>query len=95
MRENKRPPGDNSKPQMVRKINIELQERMEKYINGSLSVQEIDELWAVLITSDYYLNYLYTLDNLKAIFKTEKANKQVAFSCECENQAIKVKTSDR
>lgn len=77
---------------MAEKINIALQERMERYLNGGLSEQEIDELWAELITSDYYLDYLYTLANLRALFQAKQVKKEKPLALLSDEESLKIKT---
>lgn len=55
----------------------ELEEKIDQYVNGQLSSEETDELWAELIQDGYHLDYLKTVANLKAVIK-EKRNKRKA-----------------
>ncbi|REL24989.1 hypothetical protein DYD21_15830 [Rhodohalobacter sp. SW132] len=47
--------------------NIELENRIEEYLDGKLSPQEVDELWAELIDNEYYLDYMKSVASLKQI----------------------------
>jgi len=47
--------------------NIELEKRIEEYVDGRLSPQEVDELWAELINNEYYLDYMKSVASLKKI----------------------------
>lgn len=51
----------------------ELEAKIDLYINGQLSTEEIEELWAELIQDDYHLDYLKSVANLKAVIEKEKA----------------------
>jgi len=57
----------------------ELEEKIDQYINGQLSAQEVDELWSELIQDGYHLDYLKSAANLKAVIERKreerKANK--------------------
>jgi len=55
----------------------ELEEKIDHYVNGRLSPEETDELWAELIQDGYHLDYLKTVANLKAVIK-EKREKRKA-----------------
>jgi tetratricopeptide (TPR) repeat protein len=50
----------------------ELEEKIDQYINGQLSAQEVDELWAELIQDDYHLDYLKSVANLKAVIERKR-----------------------
>lgn len=54
----------------------ELEEKIDQYVNGQLSAQEVDELWAELIQDGYHLDYLKSVANLKAVVKKRKAEKK-------------------
>ncbi len=55
----------------------ELEEKIDQYVNGQLSAQEVDELWAELIQDGYHLDYLKSVANLKAVVKKRKSEKKV------------------
>lgn len=59
----------------------ELEEKIDQYINGQLSAEEVDELWAELIQDGYHLDYLKSAANLKAVIerkRKERKSKQKA-----------------
>lgn len=57
------------------KINKELEGQIDLYVNGKLSEEQVDELWAELIQDEYYLDYTKSVANLKAVIeKKRKAN---------------------
>lgn len=64
------------------KVNIDLERRIDLYVNGKLGSEEIDELWAELIQDDYYLDYMKSVANLKAVIdrKKEAASKTKVYS---------------
>jgi len=47
--------------------NKDLENRIEQYIDGKLTAQQVDELWAELINNEYYLDYMKSAANLKKI----------------------------
>lgn len=51
----------------------ELEQRIEDYVHGKLSAQEVDELWAVLIQDEYYMDYMKSVANLKKIAQKESS----------------------
>lgn len=54
----------------------ELEEKIDQYINGQLTAQEVDELWAELIQDDYHLDYLKSAANLKAVIERKREEKR-------------------
>ncbi len=50
----------------------ELEEKIDQYVNGQLSAQEVDELWAELIQDGYHLDYLKSVANLKAVIEQKR-----------------------
>ncbi len=53
----------------------DLERKIDLYINGKLSAEEVDILWAELIQNEYYLDYAKSVANLKAVIENErKAN---------------------
>jgi tetratricopeptide (TPR) repeat protein len=50
----------------------ELEEKIDRYVNGQLSAQEVDELWAELIQDGYHLDYLKSVANLKAVIERKR-----------------------
>lgn len=54
----------------------ELEEKIDQYINGQLSAQEVDDLWVELIQDDYHLDYLKSAANLKAVVERKREEKR-------------------
>lgn len=48
-----------------------IEQKITQYINGGLSEDEIDELWAEMVQDKHYMNYLKTLVNLRRISKNK------------------------
>lgn len=58
--------------------NRELEYKIDLYIDGKLTNDEIDELWVELIQDEYYLDYLKTAASLKALVgETEQKKPRV------------------
>lgn len=57
-------------------INKQLEEMIDRYVNGQLTHEEIEELWVELIQDEHHLDYLKTVANTKAVIESdrEKAN---------------------
>ncbi len=53
---------------------IEVQKRIELYIQGKLSDEEIDELWVIFLESPEWFDYFMTLLNLYSIGNTRRQN---------------------
>lgn len=53
-----------------------LEEKIDRYVNGQLSQEEIDDLWAELIQDGYHLDYLKTVANLKEVVKKKKERRK-------------------
>ena len=47
--------------------NKDLEKRIEAYVDGNLSPQEVDELWAELLDNEYYYDYMKSVASLKKI----------------------------
>lgn len=56
----------------------ELEERIDQYINGQLSAEEVDELWAELIQDGYHLDYMKSVANLKAVIERRREQKKAS-----------------
>lgn len=54
----------------------DLEAKIDQYVNGQLSAQEIDELWSELIQDGYHLDYLKSVANLKAVIKKRRAEQK-------------------
>jgi tetratricopeptide (TPR) repeat protein len=57
------------------KIDKDLERRIDLYVNGELNAEETDELWAELIQDEYYLDYMKSVANLKAVIDRKQASK--------------------
>lgn len=53
-------------------IDKQLEEKIDLYVNGQLSHEEIDELWAELIQDGRHLEYLKTVANTKALIESKR-----------------------
>lgn len=49
-----------------------IEQEINRYINGKLSESEVEELWSVLIQDDEYMDYLKTAANIKEIAESEE-----------------------
>lgn len=49
------------------KEKLEIEEKIDRYVNGDLSQKEIEDLWVELIQDDEYVDYLETTANLKQV----------------------------
>lgn len=47
--------------------NKDLEKRIEAYVDGHLTPQEVDELWAELLDNEYYYDYMKSVASLKKI----------------------------
>ncbi len=54
----------------------ELEEKIDLYINGQLSAEEVDELWSELIQDGYHLDYLKSAANLKAVVERRREERK-------------------
>ncbi|WP_138430625.1 tetratricopeptide repeat protein [Fodinibius saliphilus] len=55
----------------------QLEEKIDKYVNGELSPRETDELWAELIQDGYHLDYMKSVANVKAVIEKKKEERQI------------------
>lgn len=60
------------------KVNKELERKIDLYVNGKLNAEQTDELWAELIQDGYYLDYMKSVANLKAVIDRKHAAKPVS-----------------
>lgn len=60
------------------KVNKELERKIDLYVNGKLNAEQTDELWAELIQDEYYLDYMKSVANLKAVIDRKQAAKPVS-----------------
>ncbi|MDZ7715981.1 MAG: hypothetical protein U5J95_07170 [Balneolaceae bacterium] len=56
----------------------DIEEKIDRYVNGQLSEKEIEELWIELIQDEYHLDYLKSVANLKEAVKNKKKQKEKA-----------------
>ena len=61
-------------------IRKEVEDKIDDYVQGRLSAEEIDELWAELVQDDYYLDYLKTVAALKKIANEEREREAKIFN---------------
>lgn len=54
--------------------NINIQKRVDQYIQGKLSENEIDELWVTFLESPEWFEYFMTILNLYSIGKKRRQN---------------------
>lgn len=57
------------------KVNKELERKIDLYVNGRLDAEQVDELWAELVQDEYYLDYMKSVVNLKAVIDRRQAAK--------------------
>ncbi len=57
-------------------INRNLENKIDLYVNGKLTADEINDLWVELIQDEYYLDYTKSLANIRAVIQQEKKSKQ-------------------
>ncbi len=57
------------------KINKELERKIDLYVNGKLDAEQVDELWSELIQDEYYMDYMKSVANLKAVIDRKQAAK--------------------
>lgn len=60
------------------KFNKELEYKIDLYVNGSLSAEEVDELWVELVQDEYYLDYLKSVANLKKVVESRKSKRSTS-----------------
>ncbi|MEX1011961.1 MAG: tetratricopeptide repeat protein [Balneolaceae bacterium] len=75
-----------------RNIHIELERKIELYLEGRLNEEEVDALWTELIEREEYVDYLKTAANLREIARREHgitsvpAEKKSTFNIVRENR---------
>jgi tetratricopeptide (TPR) repeat protein len=52
--------------------NKDLERKIDLYINGRLSSEQVDDLWSELIQDGYYLDYMKSVANLKSIIEENR-----------------------
>jgi len=57
------------------KVNKELERKIDLYVNGELDTEQVDELWAELVQDEYYLDYMKSVVNLKAVIDRKQTTK--------------------
>ena len=53
-------------------LNKDLERKIDLYLNGRLSEDETDDLWAELIQDGYYLDYMKSVANLRSIIEEKR-----------------------
>lgn len=56
----------------------DIEEKIDRYINGQLSPEEIDNLWAELVQDEDHLDYLKSVANLKSVIERRRRNNKKA-----------------
>ena len=56
--------------------NRDLEKKIDLYVNGKLTKDEVDDLWAELIQDEYYLEYTKSFANIKALIQEKRKSKQ-------------------
>jgi len=56
----------------------DIEHKIDLYVNGQLSEEETEELWVELIQDQYYLDYLKSVANTKAVIEARKKKKKAA-----------------
>ncbi|MFN1835498.1 tol-pal system YbgF family protein [Balneola sp. MJW-20] len=59
-------------------FNKELEHKIDLYVNGRLSADEVDALWAELVQDEYYLDYLKSIANLKKVIESRKSKRSTS-----------------
>jgi tetratricopeptide (TPR) repeat protein len=52
--------------------NKDLERKIDLYLNGRLSEEQVDDLWSELIQDGYYLDYMKSVANLKSIIVSNR-----------------------
>lgn len=58
---------------IAKRINRDLQQKIDLYVNSKLSPEEVDELWGELIQDEYLIDYLKTVANTKAVIESGRS----------------------
>lgn len=58
-------------------IDKELGKKIDLYVNGQLSHEEIEELWAELIQDEDHLDYLKTVANAKSVIESNRKKPKI------------------
>lgn len=56
----------------------DLESKIDLYVNGRLTQEQVDELWAELIEDGYYLDYMKSVANLKAVIDEKRNSTKIA-----------------
>lgn len=59
-------------------VNKDLEYKIDLYVNGKLTQEQVDELWAELVQDGYYLDYTKSVANIKAIIDERRSKNQAA-----------------
>ena len=68
-------------------LNKDLERKIDLYLNGRLSEEETDALWAELIQDGYYLDYMKSVANLKAIIEEKRESKTPGIAIQLKKYA--------
>lgn len=55
----------------------DLEYKIDEYLEGNLTPEQIDELWIELIQDEYYMDYLKTAASLKGLAKQENSSAKI------------------
>lgn len=61
---------------MIQELNYDIENRIDLYLKGRLSQDQIDDLWVELIENPECYDYLKTVVSLRNIYKDQKINTQ-------------------
>ncbi|MEQ9310685.1 MAG: hypothetical protein RLN90_14610 [Balneolaceae bacterium] len=59
-------------------VNKDLEYKIDLYVNGKLTQEQVDELWAELVQDGYYLDYTKSVANIKAVIEERRSKNQAA-----------------
>ncbi len=59
-------------------VKKDLEHKIDLYVNGKLSQDQVDELWAELIQDGYYLDYTKSVANIKAVIESQREQRAAA-----------------
>lgn len=59
--------------------NKDLERKIDLYLNGKLSEDQVDDLWSELIQDGYYLDYMKSVANLKSIIVDNRESVKPTF----------------
>ncbi|GAB5409493.1 MAG: hypothetical protein Wins2KO_31940 [Winogradskyella sp.] len=59
-------------------VNKDLEYKIDLYVNGKLTEEQVDELWVELVQDGYYLDYTKSVANIKAVIDEKRSKDQAA-----------------